>query len=75
MYVAGVLWIDFTQEKANANLRSALWRLTRLPGRLVDASPSHLSLNGGIDVDVRDALAVARQTCSRLILTVSLVLA
>jgi DNA-binding SARP family transcriptional activator len=61
VYVAGVLWIDFTQEKANANLRSALWRLTRLPGRLVDASPSHLSLNGGIDVDVRDALAVARR--------------
>jgi len=61
VYVAGVLWIDFTQDKANANLRTALWRLSRLPWRLVDASPTQLALADGVDVDVRDIMAVAQR--------------
>jgi DNA-binding SARP family transcriptional activator len=61
VYVAGVLWIDFAQGNANADLRTALWRLTRLPCRLVDASPTHLSLSSAVDVDVREAMAVAHR--------------
>ena len=61
MYVAGVLWIDFSQEAANANLRTALWRLPRLSGRLVDASASHLALSPGVDVDLHHVTGVARR--------------
>lgn len=60
VYVAGVLWMDYSQEAANANLRTALWRLPRTRGRLVEASASHLSLSASVDVDLHQVGAVAR---------------
>ena len=61
LYVAGNLWIDSSEEHANANLRTALWRLHRLDFRLVDATRSHLSLAPAVLVDLHDLTCRARQ--------------
>lgn len=60
-YVAGSLWLDKSEDRANANLRAALWRL-RQPGlQLVDAVGNHLAISPGVTVDVREAFGKARQ--------------
>lgn len=61
VYVAGALWIDYNQEAANANLRTALWRLRRLPYPLVDGTATHLSLASEVIVDLRAASDAARR--------------
>jgi DNA-binding SARP family transcriptional activator len=61
LYVAGNLWIDSSEEHANANLRTALWRLHRLGFPLVDATRSHLSLAPGVVVDLHDLSRRARE--------------
>lgn len=60
-YVAGTLWIDASDDRAGASLRSSLWRLNRSGHRLVDATSTRLGLAPGIDVDVRLSLALARR--------------
>ena len=57
-FVAGSLWIDSTDDRAAASLRSALWRLNR-DGRLVDANGEQLALLPAVQVDVADAVAQA----------------
>ncbi|WP_238384835.1 AfsR/SARP family transcriptional regulator [Segeticoccus rhizosphaerae] len=60
-FVSGSLWPDATIDRANANLRSALWRVPiadRLP--LVDATSTHLRLRADVDVDFH--VAVRRAT-------------
>lgn len=61
VYVAGTLWIDYRQEAANANLRTALWRLSRLSCTLIDPTPTHLSLGADVVVDVHETLAIAQR--------------
>lgn len=61
LFVAGNLWIDSNEEHANANLRTALWRLRRLGFRLVDATRSHLALAPGVVVDLHESSACARE--------------
>jgi DNA-binding SARP family transcriptional activator len=53
-YAAGLLWPESADERASANLRSALWRLRRLPFPLVEASHSHLRISAGVVVDARE---------------------
>jgi DNA-binding SARP family transcriptional activator len=60
VYVAGVLWLDASEERANANLRSTLWRLRRPGHELVEATLTHLSLADGVSVDLRLAESHAR---------------
>jgi DNA-binding SARP family transcriptional activator len=60
-YVAGVLWPDTSMIKANANLRSTLWRAQRSCGELIDASSQQLTLAAGVIVDVHRAQAYARR--------------
>lgn len=60
VYVAGSLWIDASEARSHANLRSALWRLRRSGHYVVDATPSHLSLSSGAEVDVHRVLALSR---------------
>jgi DNA-binding SARP family transcriptional activator len=55
VYVAGVIWVDSSQEQANANLRTTLWRLRRPRCPLVRATSTHLALEDGVLVDVREA--------------------
>jgi len=59
-FVSGSLWPDATIERANANLRSALWRVPHLEGEpLVSASATHLRLAPRVDVDYRRATSRA----------------
>jgi DNA-binding SARP family transcriptional activator len=70
--VAGTLWPDTTEERANASLRTALWRLRacRLP--VVQSGSAHLSLHPDLKVDLReiapliDSLLDHRVRCDRL---------
>ena len=59
-YVAGSLWLDSPEERAYANLRSALWRLRRDGSRLVDVDGSELALARGVVVDLRVREELAR---------------
>jgi DNA-binding SARP family transcriptional activator len=61
LFVAGSLWLDSSEQRANASLRTALWRLRRPDRRLVDATPTHLALASDIAVDVRTVSASARR--------------
>jgi DNA-binding SARP family transcriptional activator len=61
LWVAGTLWLDATEERAGASLRSALWRLPQPGGvAVVEASPTHLRLARDLDVDVHELAARAR---------------
>jgi DNA-binding SARP family transcriptional activator len=55
-FVSGSLWPDATTDRANANLRSALWRIPAVdPEPLVAASATHLCLSPEVEVDFRVA--------------------
>jgi DNA-binding SARP family transcriptional activator len=59
-FVAGSLWMDVTDDRAGASLRSALWRLNRRR-RLVEADAQRLQLVAQITVDVDAAVAQAQR--------------
>jgi DNA-binding SARP family transcriptional activator len=59
-FVAGSLWLDTTDTRAAASLRSALWRLNRTH-RLVEADGERLRLGGEVTVDVTAAVDQALQ--------------
>jgi DNA-binding SARP family transcriptional activator len=61
LHVAGTLWLDSSEEHANASLRTALWRLGKLDCGLVDASSNQLALADGVAVDLRQVQAQARR--------------
>ena len=60
-YVAGTLWLLSPEERAYANLRTALWRLRRCEHRLVETSGSLLVLGRGVEVDLREAERLAER--------------
>jgi DNA-binding SARP family transcriptional activator len=60
LWVAGTLWLDATEERAGASLRSALWRLPQPGGTaVVEATTTHLRLARDLAVDVRELAARA----------------
>jgi SARP family transcriptional regulator, regulator of embCAB operon len=59
-YVAGCLWSEKNEVRANANLRSALWRLPAECAGLIAASAHALSLDTSMSIDYRNALQIAR---------------
>jgi DNA-binding SARP family transcriptional activator len=61
VYVAGTLWIDASDSRASASLRSSLWRLNRPGHLLIEATKKGLRLAPGVEVDFRHALAVAHR--------------
>jgi DNA-binding SARP family transcriptional activator len=61
LYVAGNIWLDSSQDHANANLRTALWRLRRPGCPIVAATTSQLALADSVAVDVRDVAARAQR--------------
>lgn len=61
LYVAGSLWLDLPEERAQASLRSALWRINRCGYRLVEVSTLQLALGREVQVDLRAAAALARR--------------
>lgn len=48
-------------ERSLAGLRTALWRVHRTCGHVVDATPSLIRLDADIEVDVRNLVAFARR--------------
>ena len=58
LYVAGLLWLDASEERAGASLRSALRRLPQ-PGGIpvVETSAAHLRLASDVYVDFHDLAA------------------
>lgn len=59
--VAGIMWPEVTAQRAGDSLRSALARLGRLTRAGVTLSSAELGLGPDVDVDYRDALALARR--------------
>ncbi|MEU0791142.1 BTAD domain-containing putative transcriptional regulator [Amycolatopsis sp. NPDC005961] len=64
-YVARTLWPEATTPRANANLRSSLWRASRTGHRVIDASVQEMALAGNITVDIHDAVARAHRLLDR----------
>jgi DNA-binding SARP family transcriptional activator len=58
-FVAAKLWMDCSEERAAANLRSALWRANRPECRLVDADSRLIRLARDVSVDVRESTKLA----------------
>lgn len=59
-YVAETLWPDTTDERAAANLRTALWRLHVAGHDVVEVVHAQLGLHRSVGVDVRTMDRVAR---------------
>jgi DNA-binding SARP family transcriptional activator len=64
-HVAAELWPDTTAARANANLRSALWRVQRACPGLLDASAQQLGLSADVVVDLDRAHALADRLLDR----------
>lgn len=60
-YVAEMLWLDASQDRAMANLRSALWRLRQPDGSVVEARGDYLLLSSQVVVDVLDLVSWSQQ--------------
>jgi DNA-binding SARP family transcriptional activator len=60
-YVARTLWPEATTARANANLRSSLWRASHTGHRVIEASTHEMALANHITVDIHDAVARAHQ--------------
>jgi DNA-binding SARP family transcriptional activator len=62
-YVSGRLWRELSQDHAFACLRTTLWRMSRLPCELVEATSTQLALAPDVAVDAREL-----QMCAELVL-------
>ncbi len=58
-FVAGTLWTDHSDERASANLRTALWRLPRELTGLIVGDRTTLLLSATTSIDYRNALRIA----------------
>jgi DNA-binding SARP family transcriptional activator len=61
VYVAGQLWMNASQEHANASLRTTLWRLRRPACTVVEGTEGEIGLAPHEAVDVRDVAMRARR--------------
>jgi DNA-binding SARP family transcriptional activator len=59
-YVANCLWMDKSECRAQANLRSCLWRLRRVPIRLIISTGTQVRLAPEVDVDLKEVNQYAR---------------
>lgn len=62
---AGLLWPDVTIERANANLRSVLWRLQQCAPDVLEPTYADVHLPAGAEVDVDGVVTVARRLMDR----------
>jgi len=58
-YIAGSLWPETAEVNAAANLRTAVWRIQQVGGRVIDATRTRLRLAEVVAVDVCEARALA----------------
>jgi DNA-binding SARP family transcriptional activator len=62
---AGTLWPESTQDRANGNLRTAIWRAkSAVPGLITVPEAHHLSIATEATVDVRSMESYARSLIS-----------
>ena len=59
VYVAGVLWINSSEARANASLRTTLWRTNSVAKSIVQARGQWIGLVPGVDTDLREATGCA----------------
>jgi DNA-binding SARP family transcriptional activator len=59
--LAGMLWAEASESRAQSNLRTALWRLHRAHVRLLDVGDDRLRLDPTVSVDVAGLLDVCRR--------------
>ncbi|MBT2234274.1 BTAD domain-containing putative transcriptional regulator [Nonomuraea sp. NEAU-A123] len=52
--LAGALWFDTSAQRAANNLRTTLWRLSRVGVRVLSAAPDRLGLSLNVRVDVTE---------------------
>lgn len=60
-YLAGCLWLDKSERRAQANLRSSLWRLRQCGVPLVEVTPTVVRLAPTVTVDVSGAVDLGRR--------------
>jgi len=58
--VAGTLWPEQSDSRANGSLRSTLWRLDRATRELLDVDDRSIALRCCVSVDVAEFVSVAR---------------
>src|SRR5262249_33152067 len=61
LHVAGTLWPNYSTERSLADLRTTLWRVNQSSEHVIAATPSLLSLDVGVGVDVRNLTAFAHR--------------
>ena len=64
-YVAEALWPETYRRRANANLRSAIWRIRQAGHDVLDVAGGRLSLRSDVAVDVYERQALARALLDR----------
>jgi DNA-binding SARP family transcriptional activator len=62
--LADRLWRDASHPRAQASLRTAIWRIRQADGRLVHANRERVSLGAIVEVDVERSLEQARRLLS-----------
>lgn len=50
--VASTLWMDTTEDRATANLRTALWKARQAVDGCIDVQGNHIALSPQVDVDL-----------------------
>jgi DNA-binding SARP family transcriptional activator len=63
-FVASSLWLEQDEQRATANLRSALWRLSSHTGRFVVSDRSSIALAESVSLDLRSQSSVAYRLVS-----------
>lgn len=59
-FVAAMLWMDCSEERAGGNLRSALWRANRPGHQLIDAGAKVIRIMPDVVVDLHEMTSMAR---------------
>lgn len=60
-HVAGSLWPDVAEDRAGANLRTALWRIKQAGLEIVSSTSTHVQLHSTVRVDLHDAERLVRR--------------
>jgi DNA-binding SARP family transcriptional activator len=61
LFVAGSLWTDSPEERANASLRTALWRLQQPGCAVLEVTSTHVALADDVQVDLHASSRHARR--------------
>lgn len=59
--VAATLWMDSTEGRANANLRTALWKARQAHEGCVTVTGNYLALADGLEVDLKTVVGQAKR--------------